>query len=228
MSPNEIATNPRVRALLAESDSIVNAAVVVQTVADYEHVADELKRIKDAQSKLDTLRRSFTVPLDQAKRAVMDWFRNPEYRLECAEKIRKAALIAYDEEQKRRAAEAQAKLDEQARRERERLAEQARKAVAAGKYEKADELSERAATVVAPIAQVERPEVSGLSARDNWRAEVTDFALLVRAVADGKAPYACLEANEPFLNRQARALKSELDYAGVRAIRERGLAARRQ
>jgi hypothetical protein len=76
-------------------------------------------------------------------------------------------------------------------------------------------------TVAAPA------KVSGISGRTNYTAQVDDLMMLVKAVADGKAPVQCLCADEKFLGAQARAFKKAGPlYPGVTAIAERGLSAR--
>ena len=228
MQPNEIASKPEVQALVAEAETFGVAHYEIVSADEYERAAGELKRIKTGLDILETERKKATRPLDEAKRVIMDWFRKPEALFKAGEKARKDAMIRYDDEQARIAREAQRKLDEQAARERAKLEEQARKAAASGKAAKAEDLNERAAMVVAPIVQTERPVVSGISSRENWSAVVDDFETLVRAVATGLAPRACLKPDDAFLNRQARALKSELNYPGVRAVSARGIAASRQ
>lgn len=80
-----------------------------------------------------------------------------------------------------------------------------------------------APVVTAPAA----PRVAGVSSRETWRAEVTDLAALVRAVAGGQVPITALEANMVFLGQQARSLKSLLAYPGVRAVAERTVSVHR-
>jgi hypothetical protein len=76
-----------------------------------------------------------------------------------------------------------------------------------------------APAVVLPRAT---PAVSGVSKpRDNWKAVIKtdeDFMLLVKAVAEGKAPVQCLEANESFLNNQAKQFMNKLNIPGVVAV----------
>lgn len=92
--------------------------------------------------------------------------------------------------------------------------------------EKATELLERAAATTAPTVQREPPKVTGVSKRENWSAEVTNLHDLIAGVADGQVPQAALLPNQKFLDMQARALKTEFNYPGVRAVKEDILAAR--
>jgi hypothetical protein len=52
-----------------------------------------------------------------------------------------------------------------------------------------------------------------------WRAEVIDFAALVRAVADGRAPLAALQVDQAFLDDQAAQAGEALALPGVRAVK---------
>lgn len=225
-SPPEIVAKPEVRALAQQAeDMLANAeAFKVANAADYDLAAQSLKAVKSRQSQLKALRESIVKPMLAALDAARDLFRRPEAMLERAEAMLKSAMSAYDEEQERQRREAQRKLDEAAERERRKLAQQAERAAAKGNVDKAAELQERAAMTVPPIALPGRPEVSGISRRETWSAEVTDMRALVRGVAEGNVPLAAIEANQKFLNGQARALRSELRYPGVRAVSKRTIA----
>ena len=77
-----------------------------------------------------------------------------------------------------------------------------------------------AAPVVPPAVYVPKttPTGFGNATRRTWGAEVTDMMALVKAVAAGTVPIQAIEANLVFLNQQARALKSAVQYPGVRAV----------
>lgn len=226
VQPLDIAEKPEVKALAQQAEDMLASATSfkVSTPDDYSLAADRLKAVKARQHQLKTLRESITKPMLAALEAARDLFRRPESLLERAEGMLKQAMSAYDEEQDRQRREAQRKLDEAAERERRRLAQQAERAAAKGNSEKAAELQERAAMTVAPIAVQGRPEVSGISRRETWTAEVLDKRALVRGVAEGVVPLAAIDANQKFLNGQARALRSELRYPGVRAVPKRTIA----
>lgn len=224
--PLELADKPEVKALAQQAeDMLANAeAFKIVSAADYQQAAAALKAVKARQKQLTTLRETITKPMLAALEAARDLFRRPESLLATAETMLKRAMSVYDEAQERERREAQRKLDEAAERERRRLAQQAERAAAKGQTDKAAELQERAAMTVAPIAQQDKPAVAGISRRETWHAELIDLRALVRGVADGHVPLAALQANQKFLNGQARALRSELRYPGVRAVPERTIA----
>lgn len=225
-SPRDIADKPEVKALVQQASAMLASAESfrIKTADDYRGAAEALKSVKGRQSELKGLRETITKPMLAALEAARALFRRPEATLADAEQLLKRAMSDFDEEQERQRREVQRKLDEAAERERRRLAQQADRAVAKGDTDKAIELQERAAMVVAPIAQQERASVAGVSRRETWHAEITDLRALVRGIADGRVPLAAIEPNQRFLNGQARALRAELRYPGVRAVPERTIA----
>lgn len=225
-SPRDIAEKPEVKALVKQASAMLANAesFQIRSAEDYRLAAETLKSVKGRQSELKSLRETITKPMLVALEAARALFRQPEATLASAEQLLKGAMSAFDERQESERREAQRRLDEAAERERRKLEQQAERAAAKGDADKAAELQERAAMVVAPIAQQDRPAVAGVSRRETWRAEVTDLRALVRAIADGHVPLTAVEANQKFLNNQARALRSEMRYPGVRAVPERTIA----
>jgi len=98
-----LSTNPAVIELTEQSETLftVCTAYKVANPADYEVAGLELRRVKDAQKRLDELRKSMTRPLDAAKKAIMDFFRAPEDKLAKAEAGIKRAMVTYQDEQER-------------------------------------------------------------------------------------------------------------------------------
>jgi hypothetical protein len=80
--------------------------------------------------------------------------------------------------------------------------------------------------VPVPIVVSDTPRISGLSTRLTWHAEIVDWTALIRAVAEGHVPEVVLLPNLVVLNAQARALKTALDYPGVRVVSDSIVAAR--
>jgi len=142
-----------------------------------------------------------------------------------AERILKRKVGAYTLAQERIAREAAA-IEEATRREAERkAAEEARELEAMGEPEMADAVRETAEE--APPAQAPPPpRAAGISSRDVWKAEVTNFGELVLAVARGDVPIAVLKVDTTVLGQQARSLKRELRWPGVRVWNDKGVAVR--
>lgn len=213
----EIAARDDVREVTAETQAIAALAgsFHVTTVEQYVAAGTELTRIAAAQKRIETVRMAITRPMDAAKKAVLDFFRDPEAKLETAKNTIKRAMIAYDDVQRRAREEDQRRADEAARRERERLAAQALRAAESGKVEKAVQLEQRAQAVVAPIIQREPPRVTGVNYREMWKLEVTDPALVPREY---------LVVDESKIRKVVGALKGDAQIAGVRVWSEKQIA----
>lgn len=213
--------DPQVRELTQQTDTLLATAqnYRVTTPVEYETAGLELQRVKGMQSKLDALRKSMTKPIDTAKKAIMDFFAGPSAKLYSAEVSIKAAMVTYQNEQDRKRREAQARADEVARKERERLAAQAAKAAAKGKHEQAERYEQRAAGVVAPVIPSDAPRMKGVSAREVWTFEVTD---------PNAVPREFLSVDDAKIRKVVNALKGDARIAGVRIWSEKSIAARSQ
>jgi hypothetical protein len=227
-------------AIVRPASSVLQAARAfkVTNAAQYEDAAVLLKVVKGAQKELAEKKATLVGPINQALKAIRDLFRGPEDQLDEAEGLYKRTMVAWSAEQEELRRKEQLKLDAAARAERERKEEQARKAAAdalaarqAGDLAKADRLDQKAdrlegaaAIVTAPIVQREAPRVAGIVERENWTAVVLDKVALVAAIANGQVPLMAFEPNMKFLNNQAKAMKKELAYPGVKAVRETILA----
>lgn len=141
--------------------------------------------------------------------------------LERAEQALKPALGAWQAEQRRIQEEEQRKAEAEAQRkaEDERIA-QAEAAKAAGDADLADAMLS-APVIAAPVAPMTSaaPKIKGLSFRDNYSAQVVDLKALIKAVAAGTVPMAAILPNESFLNSQAKQLKGEFNYPGVKCLK---------
>ena len=94
-------------------------------------------------------------------------------------------------------------------------------------------LDEEAASVLAEAAEVKpapapvislpstTPKVSGISFRENWRAEVVSLRSLVQAAALDERYLGLLQVNQVALNGMVRALKGNMQVPGVRVWAER-------
>jgi hypothetical protein len=98
----------------------------------------------------------------------------------------------------------------------------AKRLEAAGQKEMAAKIVENAKTQPAVIPQ-SAPKQEGISTRKYPKARVTDFKMLVIAVANDLAPIDCLMGNQSFLNGQAKMLGKSLNYPGVEYYEDEGL-----
>lgn len=215
-------------ALLSDAENLLDVAksYVIDCTEMRVAAADDLKRVKALAKDLDEQRKEITVPLDLAKKRVMDLFRKPAEFLATAEATLKRACLTWDDEQEKKRREAEREAARKADEEKRRLEAEAKKAEAAGQIETAHAIKEAAAFVApAPVAP-EAPKIAGEATREVWRAQCDDIVALARAVADGVVSPENIVPNIPVLNQQARALKGSLAIPGVKAVCERVLAAR--
>lgn len=205
-----VAIQPEVSKITAFAQSIV-----IKTVDGYQQASDYLKSVKGLLRQIEDARTRVTKPLNEALRQVNSQAKEASAPLLTAETQIKRAMLTYSAEQERIRREEQRKAEEAARKERERIEAQAAKAAAAGKVERAAQLEERAATVVAPVIQREAPKVAGVSMREVWRFEVTDPAAVPREY---------LTVDEKKIGAVVRALKGDTQIAGVCVWKEKSLA----
>lgn len=193
-------------------------AFTITEPGDFELAAKELASVGKTIDAIDAFRKDITRPIDEAKKKIMDRFKPALALLEQAKGTLNRKMLAYRDEEDRKRREAQAKLDEAARKEREKLEAEARKLAAKGKSEQAAEKLAAAAGTVAPVvAPAAVPAVKGVASRRTWKAEVNDIVALCRAVADGHVAPIAVEANMVFLNEQARSLEDHFNIPGCRA-----------
>lgn len=191
-------------------------SIVIKDQIGYEEAAIALKQIKARASTLEDERTKITKPMDAAKKAVMELFKKPADFLAEAEKLIKRSMLTYSEEQERIRQVEQARLDEMARKEAEKLTAKAAKAEASGKVEKAEALRGQAQTTVAPIAQPAIQKVKGIVEKIVWEFEIVDEQAIPREwlVADLKA-----------IGGAIRSTQGKVNIPGVKAVPRKTLAA---
>lgn len=198
--------------------------LVIINQDQYEKAASVLTEIKSRYKELEKQRKEITVPLDNAKKQVMDLFREPLEQLKSAEDTIKRTMIGYTDEQERLAREEQKRLQELADKELERqkklIEAKIERAKASGKEEKVETLEmekEMIAPVVAPVVVPKIDTPKGVSYRDKYTAEVIDFKLLPD---EYKLP------NQSALDKVAQATKGTISIPGVKIKSEKILASR--
>lgn len=149
-----------------------------------------------------------------------------EAPLATAEATLKQAMLGYRREQERKRDEERRVLEAERRRleEEERLRE-AVALEAAGQPELAERVLELPSTAPPVVLPPPAPAVAGVTVRKVWKAEVTDKAALVRAIAAGQVPLAAVDVNATVLRQQALSLGAEFRWPGCRAFQEEQMAA---
>lgn len=190
------------------------ANLVIANQEQYETAGTVLKEVKSRYNELDKQRKSITKPLDDAKKAVMDLFKQPLSLLETAEKKIKGLMVGYADEQERKAKEEQLRLqrlaDAEAEKERKKLEAKIARAEASGKLEKAEELEAQKDAIEAidvPVIVPQAETQKGISYREKWSAVVVDEKLVPREY---------LIVNQSALDKVAAATKGSLSIPGVK------------
>jgi len=187
--------------------------------APQQFIEDAKMAIKRALGVYDTQQRKLR---EEAERKAEEIARRERERLRA-----EAAAIEEMVRKKREEAEAKAlALEEAGKHERADAALRAAEQSQALKLAQADALWRAADTVTAPAIHIDQPQVAGLSSSERWHAEVTDLKALIQSVAEGTTPISALQADMKVLNQMARALKSNMNYPGVRAIPDTTYSAR--
>ncbi len=189
--------------------------------------ADDLRQVKALYKDLEANRKAITGPLLKAKSKIDDMFKPALGWLKESERLLKAEILQYQQTEARIARAAQAKADEEARKEREVLERKAKVAAATLQKDKAEELRVEAEAVVAPVVESEAPKLAGVSVRKVWKARLTDKQAFLRHVLDERADLLTLVTiDQAGLNALARLHKDGLEIAGVKAVEESSVSAR--
>lgn len=250
-----IASTPEYRQYADAVDAMYDLALVyvVDSNEAAESAASELSSLKTLQKHLTDDQEAISKRFHGLHKKSLDVYRPLHTKLGQAETKFKGHIVNWQEVERRRLAEEariererveaeQRRLREEAEaraREAEELARLQRTAEDTGDVETADALAEQvsqleeaaqeakveAETIPTPIAKP-LPKLNGVTARENWSAEVTDLMTLVRAVAAGTVPLRAIQPDMTFLGQQARSLKSDLNYPGVRAVSTATVAGR--
>lgn len=168
----------------------------VANAHEAQHANSALGTIKALAKELDAIKDAELRPLLEATKAVRDKYRPAEDLLAQAERVLKAALVEFQRKEaeriaaeriaaERAAAEERARLEEAARREREKAAARAAELQAAGKIERAEAVlqaaeasaaaKESVAAMVAATPPVSAPTaLKGLSTRERWTGRVVN------------------------------------------------------
>jgi hypothetical protein len=201
--------------------AVIDAAnsLMIVTVDDYRTAQGLMKTVKDRIKELTETRMEQTRPLDEAKKKIIEFFSTPLEKLERAKSYLNRVMVDFTEEQDRKRREEERRLQEEARKraEEEALAA-ALEAEAAGDSEEAEQIIQEP-VYVPPVKVVsEIPKSKDSHIRETWSAEVVDLKLLVKAIAEGKAPLQAVAPDMTFLNGQARSYRGALNIPGVRAV----------
>jgi membrane protein involved in colicin uptake len=186
-------------ALTGQAQAALDSALdlVIDSPTMYELAGDELRNLKSLQKLVEEKRTAITGPLNQALKATNDLFRAPKEYLEKAEAACKRSMITYTTEVERRAAEARRIAEEEARRERDRLAAEQREQeriareaaeAAARAQREAQEAAARGDAEAAARAQEEARQQTEAANSAQADAQATAMTAEVVSIAPSVAP----------------------------------------
>lgn len=190
----------------------------------YNHLTTALKEIKGRIKDLTDKRKEITGPIDKAKKAVMDLFRNPINLYTQAENNIKSAMITYTDEQEAARKKEEDRLRREAvareKKEKEKLKKKAIKADEKGDTDKAEELRDQAedVKVAAPIMPSNIGKVSGITYKTTWKFKVVDV---------NKIPREYLIPDEKAIREVVEATKGKLEIEGIEIYSEKSVASGR-
>lgn len=230
MIPIEVKTAHPSAAVLAKGAEAAFALVnafQVNDQATYELAADELKAIKGRYSSLEDQRKSVTVHMDNAKKAVMEIYRAPLEMLSSAEAILKKKMLTYQQDEQRKANEARLAAERAAEEERARVRAESEKLLAEGRVAEAAVKEQVASLVIAaPVAVAAAPSAKGISTSTTVDIEITNLIDLVKHVAQHPELISLLAADQVKVRGYVRGLGMQCNLPGVRVFQKQTLAAR--
>lgn len=201
--------------------------LVIRDPLTFQKAGDFLRLIKGMSQEVASFFEPLKKKAHEAHKALTTAEKEKLAPLVDAETHLKRGMAAWQEEEEKRRREEERRLQEEARKkaEEERLA-LAVQAEESGDVASAEELL--AAPVETPLVIVKaETKVAGVSFRENWKATVTDLRALALGVAEGSVPPMAILPNVSFLDGQARALKGQLSYPGVKTYAEKVVSATR-
>lgn len=203
-------------------------AFLILTAEHFQAAGELVKAMKAMRAEIDATFDPIIKAAHLAHKEAIEQKRIKETPLVEAEKILGPRMEQWDREQERLRLEEERRLQQKAKDEEERRQlENASILHELGEVDEANRLLDEPVEV--PTVRLERRpmKVGGIGFATRWSAEVVDLMALVKAVAAGRAPIQCLQADMVFLNRQAVAMRDALQYPGVRAKSNRGLQTRK-
>lgn len=223
MAENLTIQTPDAGALNKSAENFLASArsIVIDSPEMYQTAVTELQQIKRKSKDLEEQRVGLVAPLNAVVKKINDMFRAPLEFLAQAESTIKGAMITFDREQERIAAENRRKAEEAAAKERARLQAEAAAAEAKAKAEE-DRLRAEAQAAERKAAEA-RAEEDRIRAEAEAAARAGDKARADQLEAEARAQSAAAQAADI----AAAKADSKADSKGeeVRAEELRGQAA---
>lgn len=204
-----------------ETDLAVTQSFAITCNDNYVQAGEILKMVKGRYQQIEAKRKEMTNPLDEAKKRIMDFFRQPLERLSETERNIKAGMVRFTQEQERLRKIEQDRLQAIAREEQrqrdELLEKQIAEAQERGDEKIAEVLLESASQATIPIVPSEKPQVEGIKTITRWKYRIIDEALIPREY---------LIPNEKLLASVAASTKGAVKVAGIEFYPESTIASK--
>lgn len=184
---------------------------------EFRDAGEDLRMIKSQLKMIEEKRLEITRPMDEAKKAVMGFFKPFTDRLSSAETRVKKAMADWKREEDARIREQQRRAAEKAKKEEDRLRAQAEAAREKGKELRAEVLEERADMIIPDPIVTSAPKVEGISTRTIWKFRIID---------PEKIPRTYMTIDEKKIGGVVRALKDGTDIPGIEVYSESCISAR--
>lgn len=207
----EISLTTEQQQKLNNAEAFLNGAKQfrIDNVDSYIMASKMLKEIKLKKNEYDNMRKELKAPIIKAGKQIEDFFRQPINFLTQAEQEYKKSISRYLESEDTKKTE-QTKEKQALENKLNAKAVDALKANDVNAYhaamEEITQLNQEITTV---------PKVDGISVRDNWKARVIDFPMLLHAIVEGKAPVALITVDDKALNALASSVKDTVTYPGI-------------
>lgn len=202
-------------------------SITIKNQTGYDSANVFLRNIKALQAQVKDTFRPIIEQAHKAHKIAVAQEKEHLTPLEKAAALVNSKMLGYYQEQERIRREQERKLQEEAEKKRQEALAKAESLRAEGKDTRAEKYEEKAASIIAPQLA---PSIDkgGAIIKKLWSAEVYDFMLLVRGVADGKVSIKAIVPNLVFLNSQVSSLRETFNdqYPGVKATSKDGLSVR--
>lgn len=211
------------------------ARAVINSPETYERGVRFLSMAKDAADQLETYRKSVKGPIDDYARYIQSLFMPLINQIKAATAMTGSSyhivankMLAYKNEEDRKARE---KAEEQRRQQQEEAARLAEEERQRGNAEGAQAIEEAAAAAPAPQVQssVSNVRVGGVAAgvTKTWQGTVVAPMEVLKAIIDGKVPISVFEWSQSGLNAYARSIKVAQTVNGIKLEEKETMGVRR-
>lgn len=203
----------------------------IATTEDYQSAIYKLQEIKKVRERWKSYWSEIKQKAYSAWKAICQKENDGLIIYDKIENIIKSKALSWKQEQDRKAADEQRRLqslaDEKARKEKERLEKEAANLKTP---EKKEERLEQAASVQAPVITVANPvaDINGAHSRTTWKAELVNMADLISAATPGSVAASFLQFNDRAANSFARSTRGNVPVNGIRFYEESSLSVKKE